>query len=87
MAIDSDLLLDFSINIPRIIISNKYAIIDNVKSIESFTDEGIVANTGKQFTIVNGENLILKNLNDDRIFLTGKINSIEFFYGQNKKGD
>ena len=87
MAIDSDLLLDFSINIPRIIISNKHAIIDNVKSIESFTDQGIVANTGKQFTVVNGENLILKNLNDGRIFLTGNINSVEFFYGQNKKGD
>lgn len=87
MAIDTDLLLDFSVTLPRIIISNKFVIIDNVKSIESFTDRGIVANTGKKFTALNGENLILKNLNDDRIFLTGKIHSIEFYDGENKKGD
>ncbi|MFA5527098.1 MAG: YabP/YqfC family sporulation protein [Peptostreptococcales bacterium] len=86
MAIDSDLMFDFSLNIPRIIISGKYAIIDNVKSIQSFTNQGIVIDTGKQYTVVNGENFILKNLNDDRIFLTGKIDSVEFFYG-NKKGD
>ncbi len=85
MDIDMDLLYDFSINIPRVIISGNYAILDNVNKILSFTDKGLVADTGKRFTTVNGENIEIKDLKDHRLIITGNIISVEFFL--NKKGD
>ncbi len=85
MDIEMDLLCDFSINIPRVIISGDYAILDNVNRIISFTDKGLVADTGARFTTVNGENIKIKDLTDHRLIVTGKIISVEFF--SNKKGD
>ncbi|MCG8484303.1 MAG: YabP/YqfC family sporulation protein [Clostridia bacterium] len=85
MEIDMDLLFDFSLNLPRIVVSSNLVIIDNVKSIMSFSSTGMVADTGTRFTAVSGEDITIRNLKDDRVVLIGKINSVEFF--PNKKGD
>lgn len=85
MEIDMDLLFDFSLNLPRIVVSSNLVIIDNVKSIISFSDTGMVADTGARFTAVNGEDITIRNLSDDRVVLIGKIISVEFF--PNKKGE
>lgn len=85
MDIDMDLLCDFSINLPRVIVSGNYVVIDNVSKIISFTDKGVVADTGTRFTVVNGEDLKIKNLLEDRVILSGKISSVEFY--TSKKGD
>ncbi len=85
MEIDMDLLFDFSLNLPRIVVSSNLVIIDNVKSIMSFSSTGMVADTGARFTAVSGEDITIRNLKDDRVVLIGKINSVEFF--PNKKGD
>lgn len=85
MGIDMDLLCDFSINVPRVIVSGNYAILDNVNRILSFTEKGLVADTGSKYTAVNGLDIQIKDLKDSRLILTGQIISIEFF--SNKKGD
>lgn len=85
MDIEMDLLCDFSVNIPRVIVSGNYAILDNVNKILSFTDKGLVADTGLRFTSVNGENIRIKDLKDHRLIITGNIISVEFLL--NKKGD
>ena len=64
MDIDAELLYDFYINIPRIIISGKTIIIDNVKRLLSFTGKSIVIDTGHNYTVINGEGLIIKKLED-----------------------
>lgn len=79
MDIDMDLLFDFSLNLPRIVVSSNLVIIDNVKSIISFSDKGLVVDTGAKFTTVNGEEIKIKNLKDDRVIVLGKINSVEFY--------
>lgn len=82
---DIELLLDFSINLPRVILSGNFAILDNVNRILSFSDIGVVADTGTRFTAVNGHDLKIKDLKDNRLILTGKITSVEFY--TNKKED
>lgn len=85
MDMEMDLLCDFSLNLPRVIVSSNYIILDNVNKILSFTEEGLVADTGARFTVVNGSDMQIKDLKDNRLVLTGNIISVEFML--NKKGD
>lgn len=83
MSIKDELLFDFSMNMPRILVSGKTGIIDNVKKIISISDSHIIVDNGKKYSVINGENLIVKQLEEERMVVTGDINSVEF-YSENK---
>lgn len=84
MDIESELLYDFYINIPRIVISGKTVIIDNVKRILTFSEKSISVDAGHNYTVINGEGLIIKKLEDERLLILGNVDLIEFY--PNKKG-
>lgn len=85
MSIKEDLLFDFSINMPRLMVSGKTGIIDNVKKIVLISNTSIIVDNGKRYSAINGEGLVVKELEDERLLITGEIRNIEFY--QEKKGD
>jgi len=85
MSIKDELLFDFSINMPRLLISGKTGIIDNVKKIIMISESMIIVDNGNKFSAINGENLIVKELEEERMLVTGNIKSIEFY--NEKKGE
>lgn len=79
MDIKSELKSDFNINLPRVLISGNVGIIDNVKAIVFVSESSIVVSNGKRYTSVSGSELIIKEIEDERVQVSGDIRAIEFF--------
>lgn len=84
MDIKDELLFDFSINMPRLLISGETGIVDNVKKIIFITENSIVVDHGNRFSALNGDRLRVKMIEEERMVVKGKIQSVEFYSG--KKG-
>lgn len=82
MGIKDELLFDFSINMPRILVSGRTGVIDHVKKLVMVSQKSIIADTGSMFTVVNGDDLVINQLDEERMLITGYISTIEFYRGQ-----
>ena len=79
MGIKDELLFDFSIRMPRLLIGGKTGILDNVKKIVLISENNIVVDHGKRYSSVNGSGLCVKLIEEERIIITGEIYSVEFY--------
>lgn len=84
MEIKNEFLYDFAVNMPRVMISGSTGIIDNVKKILLASEQQIIIYTGLRFTAITGKNLVIKQLEDERMMVTGEIEKIEFYGAQEK---
>jgi len=85
MNVREELLFDFSINMPRVLIGGKTGIFDNVKKIVYITENSIVVDHGDRFSAVSGDRLRVTLIEEERLIVTGEIRSVEFYSG--KKGE
>jgi len=79
MRLKDELMYDFSINMPRLLVSGKSAIIDNVKRVVLITEQNIVVDCKGSFTSLVGSEFVVNQLEDERMLVTGEIRKIEFF--------
>ena len=82
MAISEELLFDFSTSMPRILVSGRTDVVDNVRKLIMVGPDRIIADTGRFFTVILGEELTIDRLEEERMLVTGKIQQIEFYEGQ-----
>lgn len=85
MNVKEELLFDFSINMPRVLIGGKTGIFDNVKRIVFIAENSIVIDHGDRFSAVSGDRLRVTMIEEGRMIVTGEIRSVEFYSG--KKGE
>ena len=78
MSVKDELMLDFSVNIPRIIICGDMTIADNVKRIVVFTDTQIVVHNGSCYISINGKRLFIKELGEERMIIKGELETVQF---------
>ena len=77
--IKEEFLFDFKINTPRVLLTDKLAIVDSVKQILSFTEKCIIITSGKGwYAVINGTHLIMDSLFNERLTAFGQIESVEF---------
>lgn len=79
MFVTDELFYDFSINMPRILVGGRTGVIDHVKKLLIVTETNIVADCGSGHTSMQGKNLIVRRLSEERIIVTGEIKVIEFY--------
>lgn len=79
MSFKDELLFDFSINLPRVMVGGNICIIDNVKRLVVFSEKQIIVHNGKKYTSAEGKFLIIKELRDERMIVEGEIEQICFF--------
>lgn len=79
MTIKEDLLFDFAVNLPRILVAGKTTVLDNVKKLMMLTDSEIVVFNGERYTSVSGENFIIIQLKEERMLISGEVKEIRFF--------
>lgn len=79
MNLKEELMLDFSVNIPRIIVAGDLAIVDNVKRIVMMTENQIIVHNGSKYTSVEGDKLVIKELREERMYISGDLEQIRFF--------
>lgn len=84
MDIKEEILYDFATNMPRILVSGNTGIIDDIKKIVLITERQIIVSSGKRFTAILGNNLIIKSLGDERMLIEGEIEEIRFYGTQDR---
>lgn len=82
MNIIDEMIYDFGINMPRILVSGKTAIIDNIKKVVLISENNIIVDNGKRYTSVIGSDLVINQLGEERMQITGNINMVEFYEGK-----
>lgn len=84
MSIKDELIFDFSMNMPRVLISGKTGILDNVKKILLISDTSIIVDHGNKYSAISGTGLTVDQLEEERMLVSGTIQSVEFY--QDEKG-
>lgn len=79
MFIKDELIYDFSINIPRVLVGGRTGIIDNVKKIVLISENNVVVYCGSRYISINGISLIVRQLSEERMLVSGDITVIEFY--------
>ena len=79
MTIKDELLFDFAVNMPRVLVSGNTAILDNVKKLVLLSDSQIIVHNGKRYTSLIGKKLVIKELKDERMLITGDMEQVQFY--------
>lgn len=79
MTIKEDLLFDFAITMPRVLVSGKTIVLDNVRKLMLLTDSEIVVYNGQRYTSVTGADFIVTELKEERMLVSGEVREIRFF--------
>lgn len=82
-----EILYDFEINRPRILVSDKLMVVDSITKLLDFTENTIIALSGKDYyTVINGEKLCINSLQNERMVCSGTIASVEFHRNKDSEG-
>lgn len=79
MSIKEELLFDFAVNMPRVLVSGRTTVLDNVKKVMLLTDTEITVFNGHRYTSVVGHDFVITQLKDERMLVAGKVEEIRFF--------
>ena len=79
MSIKEELLFDFAINMPRVLVTGKTTVLDNVKKVVLLTDSQIVVFNGQRYTSVEGREFVITQLKEGRMLVSGEVEEIRFF--------
>lgn len=84
MSVKEELLFDFAINMPRILVAGNTTVLDNVKKVMMLTDTEIIVCSGKRYTSVKGHDFVITGLKDERMLVAGEVEEIRFFEASQK---
>lgn len=79
MTIKEDLLFDFAVNMPRVLVTGKTTVLDNVKKLMLLSDNQIVVFNGQRYTSVMGHDFVITMLKEERMLIAGEVEEIRFF--------
>ena len=79
MTIKDDILFDFAVNMPRVLVSGRTAVLDNVRKLMLLTDSEIVVFNEQRYTSVTGEDFVVTELKEERMLVSGEVKEIRFF--------
>lgn len=81
MSMKDEMLFDFSLHMPRVLVSGRSGVLDNVKKVVMVSETGIVVDCGKKYASVTGVGLSVDWLGEERMQISGEIRSVEFYGG------
>lgn len=79
MSVKDELMFDFALNIPRLMVCGDMIIIDNVKRIVLFSENQIIVHNGSCYTSATGKRLLISELGEERMIIKGELEAIHFF--------
>lgn len=78
MKIFEEVKFDFDFGMPKVIVTGNLAIIENVADIKMVTENAVSISNGKKYVTVMGSNFTIKEIQDRRLIIEGKIQRVEF---------
>ena len=88
MTIREELLFDFAVNMPRVLVTGETTVVDNVKKLLVMTDRQVemdvqrlqvVVSNGRRCTSISGHGFVVTKLKEERMLIAGEVDEIRFF--------
>ena len=79
MSVKDELIFDFAVHMPRLMICGNMAVIDNVKRIVLFSEEQIIVHNGSCYTSASGRGMVIEELGEERMIIKGELEAVRFF--------
>lgn len=73
-----EIIHDFGIKTPRVMIGGEFAVVDSVRKIYVLSEEIVTLQTSEGYVSILGEEISVKTLCDERMELTGRFSGVEF---------
>ena len=73
MSVREELLFDFAINMPRVLVSGETTVLDNVRKVMLLTDSEIVVFSGAKYTSLKGRGFVITQLKEGRMLVSGEM--------------
>lgn len=84
MRLIEEMSYDLDFNEPKIIISERLAVIENVKAIVMIGEDSLTVQCGKKYVTVTGSGFVIKEIFEGRLLIEGRIQGVEFFSSSDK---
>ena len=79
MTIREELLFDFAVNMPRVLVTGETTVVDNVKKLLVMTDRQVVVSNGRRSASISGHGFVVTKLKEERMLIAGEVDEIRFF--------
>lgn len=78
MNIKEEMAYDLDFTAPRVIVTQRLAILENVTAIVMISEKALTVQSGRKYTTVVGEDFVIKEICEGRLIIEGKIQRVEF---------
>ena len=75
MNIKEELAYDFDFTKPKVIATERRAILENITAIVMISEKALTVRSGSRYT---GENFVIKEIGEGRLIIEGKVQRVEF---------
>ena len=78
MRIIEEMAYDLDFTKPKVIVTERVAILENITAIVMISEKALTVQSGKKYTTVVGEDFVIKEIGEGRLIIEGKIKRAEF---------
>ena len=78
MRIIEEMAYDLDFTKPKVIVTERVAILENITAIVMISEKALTVQSGKKNTTVVGEDYVIKEIGEGRLIIEGKIQRAEF---------
>ena len=77
MRIIEEMAYDLDFTKPKVIVTERVAILENITAIVMISEKALTVQSGKKYTTVVGEDFVIKEIGEGRLIIEGKIQRAE----------
>lgn len=82
MNIKEEMAYDLDFTAPRVIVTQRLAILENVTAIVMISEKALTVRSGRRYTTVAGDNFVIKEIGEGRLIIEGNIRQVEFLQAE-----
>ena len=87
MNIKEEMVNDLDFTMPRVIVTQRMTILENVTAIVMISEKALTVRSGRRYTTVVGENFVSKEIGEGRLIIEGNIRQVEFLQTEDADQD
>ena len=78
MRIMEEMAYDLDFTMPRVIVTGRLAILENITNIVMLSENALTVESGRRYTTVVGEDFVIREICEGRLLAEGKVQRVEF---------
>ena len=78
MGIMEEMVYDFDFTRPKVIVTERIAVLENITAIVMISEKALTVRSGSRYTTVVGEDFVIKEIGEGRLIIEGKVQRVEF---------